>query len=267
MTLPALLPAAPPEPSLEAEVLGRDTRVLVRDTTAAPFRYICHLHNRPAGGGGWMGTGTLIGPRTILTAAHNLVGADPADIVVTPARNGPAAPFGTTRGSAALLWHAGFGPADEGGPPDVALLRLRTPIGTRSGVWSIRHSAGRLDPVGRSIDGRLPQATGVLKVNISGYPGDKCGTAARPLPCGSSQWRTYSATVRAKGLLLHYLNDTKPGHSGSPVWVRRHPSMGGRVLIAVHVARGPRNRSGAVTSNVAARLTPQLMAWIRANTR
>ena len=73
MTLPPLH-SAPPGPSLEAEVLGRDTRVQVRDTTVAPFRYICHLHNRPIGGGGWTGTGTLIGPRTVLTAAHNLFG-------------------------------------------------------------------------------------------------------------------------------------------------------------------------------------------------
>ena len=28
-----------------------------------------------------------------------------------------------------------------------------------------------------------------------------------------------------------------PGHSGSPVWVRRHPSKGGRVLVAVHISR------------------------------
>ncbi len=257
----------PLRPDLEAEVLGRDTRVRVPDTTRAPFRYVCHLANRPRGGGGWTGTGTLIGPSTVLTAAHNLVGAQATDIVVTPALDGSTAPFGTTRGGATLLWHAGFGTADEGGPRDIALLRLRDPIGARSGFWSRRYGSGRQDPVGRSIDGRLPQGAGVLSVNISGYPVDKCGTAARPTPCGTTQWRTYHATVRAVGPLLHYLNDTKPGHSGSPVWVRRHPTMGGRVLLAVHVARGPRNREGRVVSNVAARLTPQILQWIRQNTR
>ena len=266
MTMPSLLPARP-GPDLEAEVLGRDTRVRVPDTTRAPFRYICHLENRPTGGSGWTGTGTLIGPRTVLTAAHNLFGARPTDIVVTPALDARRAPFGKTRGSAAILWYPGFSAADEAGPRDIALLRLRDPIGTRSGFWGVRYSSGRQDPVGRSIDGRLPQAAGVLSVNISGYPGDKCGTAAGPLPCGTTQWRTYHATVRAAGPLLHYLNDTKPGHSGSPVWVRRHPSMGGRVLLAVHVARGPHNKQGKVVSNVAARLTPHILKWIHQNTR
>jgi V8-like Glu-specific endopeptidase len=262
MTLPSLF-NAPEGIALEYEVLGRDTRVLVSDTRQPPFRYICHLFNRPSAGGGWTGTGTLIAPRTVLTAAHNLFGAIPADIVVTPALSGRSAPFGTTRGRAASYWHSPFDPADEASPRDVALLHLAAPIGTRSGFWSIRHSAGRTDPVGRSIDGRLPQPTGVLAVNISGYPGDKCGTAARPQPCGTTQWRTYNATVTAGDQLLHYVNDTKPGHSGSPVWVRRDPSMGGRVLVAVHVARAERDRRGRVTSNIAARITPRMLEWIR----
>ena len=42
--------------------------------------------------------------------------------------------------------------------------------------------------------------------------------------------------------MLTYLNDTCPGHSGSPVWVRRHPSMGGRVLVGVHSGAAPRPR-------------------------
>lgn len=262
MTPPTLL-TAPEGIALEYEVLGRDTRVLVSDTRQPPFRYICHLHNRPRAGGGWTGTGTLIAPRTVLTAAHNLFGANVADIVVAPALSGGSAPFGRTRGRSAHYWDTGYSSADEGGPRDVALLHLAAPIGTRGGFWSIRHSAGRADPVGRSLDSRLPQSVGVLAVNVSGYPGDKCGTAARPQPCGTTQWRTYNATVTAKDQLLHYLNDTKPGHSGSPVWVRRHPSMGGRVLVAVHVARGERDRGGRVTSNVAARLTPRMLEWIR----
>src|SRR4051812_22639357 len=120
MTLPPL-PTSPRALALEAEVLGRDTRALVADTTGAPFRYICHL-TRPIAGGERMGTGTVIGPRTVLTAAHVLLGADPTDIVVTPARNGRSAPFGSTRGRSASFWYPAFTAADIAGPRDIALL-------------------------------------------------------------------------------------------------------------------------------------------------
>ena len=101
------------------------------------------------------------------------------------------------------------------------------------------HSRRRGDAVGTSISaGPLPLRAGRLSVNICGYPGDKC----LPIPrtrrriCGRHPYRAYDETVRLRGGILHYLNDTFFRMSGSPVWVRRHFSMGGRVMVAVHVA-------------------------------
>jgi glutamyl endopeptidase len=268
MTTPSML-TTPELFDLEAEQVGlQDTRVLVPDTTQPPFRYICHLRSRMPNGQFRVGTGTLIGSRTVLTAAHNLVGRDCTAIVVTPARSGGTAPFGSTRGSSSLLWFPTFDRARDGGTArDIGLLRLQAPIGRRSGVWTLAHSRSSVDPIGRSIDGRLPQAAGVLRVNLSGYPGDKCGTPTSPPPCGTTQWRTYNATVRATRELLQYVNDTKRGHSGSPVWVRRDPTRGGRVLVAVHVGRGPLISPGRAAHNKAVRLTPALIAWIRQHAR
>ena len=69
--------------------------------------------------------------------------------------------------------------------------------------------------------------------------------------------------VLLRGGMLHYLNDTCPGHSGSPVWVRRHPSMGGRVLVAVHVAR---DDGIGVVANRSVLITPAVRQFIVANT-
>src|SRR5205085_7492535 len=118
----------------------------------------------------------------------------------------------------------------------------------------------------------LPLSAGVLRVNLSGYPADRpsaarfgcrtagrnprChfarpGAAGRNRLCGAFQYRAYEKTVRSSGGILTYLDDTCPGHSGSPVWVKRHPSMGGRVLVAIHIAGGgSANRSVRITNSV-----------------
>src|SRR2546423_746961 len=143
----------------QRELVGVDTRVEVTNPLAAPFRYICNLEYD-----GWaMCSGTLIGPRTVLTAGH------------CPARQSP--------------------------------LRTRN-----------------------------------------------------RLQCGTRQFRSYDRTVRISGGMLLYVNDTCPGHSGSPVWVRRHPSMGGRVLIGIHVAPAGSGANRAVLINRA------IMSFIVANT-
>jgi glutamyl endopeptidase len=251
---------------LESEVLGRDTRRRVRDTTTAPFLYICQLSHPAPGGGTRVGTGTLVGPRTVLTAAHVLAGGDPGRLRVTPALNGTVAPFGSALARSFRFWHPGFSAAaDTSTVRDLALVELATPL-TRASVWTGRATSTAADPIGRSISGAaLPVKAGVGRVNLCGYPGDKCGTPAAPLPCGTTQWRTYDATVRVANGLLHYLNDTRGGHSGSPVWVRRHRSMGGRVLVAVHVDRYP--PAGKATSNISVRLTPEMVTWIADHTR
>jgi V8-like Glu-specific endopeptidase len=61
--------------SIEQEIFGDDDRILVHDTTAVPFRFICHIHclfKNPSGGEPirTYGSGTLISDRHVLTAAH-----------------------------------------------------------------------------------------------------------------------------------------------------------------------------------------------------
>lgn len=259
----------------EGETIGTDSRVRVPNTRAFPFRFICNLE-----GGGWPGcTGTLIGPRTVLTAGHCIHGVTPADVRVIPGRNGSLEQFRSTR---ATRFHLPRGWA-RGTATDYGIIHLKDPIGNSAGFWSRAYRRLRGDTFGASISAApLPLDAGVLKVNLSGYPFDmpstprlgcrtpgrnpRChasarGSAGRSRLCGASQYRAYDKTVRSAGGLLTYLDDTCIGQSGSPVWVKRHPSMGGRVMVAIHIGA---NLAG--TANVSVRITDAVMRFIVAHT-
>ena len=248
-------------PGGEALVIGADTRRRVTRSTRpgvtdAPFRYICCLEvdGIPSS------SGTLIGPRTVLTARHCVDGYSPGQMRAIPGRDGAAEPLRSAR---AARFHVAPGAWADASPTDYAIIELAEPIGRSVGWWTRGARRMRRDPVGQSISDRpLPVVAGRLSVNISGYPSDKpdgigCPSQAR---CGTEQWRSYDRTVRSDGGMLYYVNDTFPGHSGSPVWVRRHWSMGGRVLVAIHVG-------GGANTNSAVRISAAIMRFIVANTR
>lgn len=225
------------------EIIGTDTRKRIRSTNKAPFRYICQL-DYSSSTIGYTGSGTLIGPRTILTAAHNVYESDvtlnPKNMVISPGRNGTSHPFGRTRASHFFVPRAYKNNPVAGSVNDYAIIRLKKSIGNNAGYWGYDHRSTSYDPVGTSIlKGGLPLRAGVLKVNLSGYPGDKpngCATTYTAA-CGTLQYWTFNRTNQLRNGILHYLNDTFRGHSGSPVWVKRHSSNGGRVLVGIHVAR------------------------------
>jgi len=151
---------------------------------------------------------------------------------------------------------------------DIGIVHLRDAIGTRVGFWTRQARATRADPTGASISAAaLPQRAGTLPVNVCGYPGDKCIAVGRPprQQCATHQYRAFNRTVRLVGNILEYANDTFPGMSGSPVWVRRHPSMGGRVLVAVHVSGDSPATAGR--ANRGERITQDALRWIVANLR
>lgn len=276
----------------ESEIIPpKDTRELCRDTTQAPFRYICDLeYDHPGGGLRSHRTGVLIGPRTVLTAGHALREANGKDRIprrmrVIPGRNGAAEPLGSTRATRFIL-PPGFRRVTV---TDFGIVHLADPIGRRVGFWTRTYARNPGDAVGTKIlSGSLPLPAGKLPVNVSGYPGDKpsgkqffcrdprqplnrCRTSQRtdrrrsPL-CGTFQYRAYDLTVRLAGGILHYLNDTCPGHSGSPVWVRRSPDMGGRVLVGIHISGDDRNIV-ADKANRAVFIDSKVLRFIIANTR
>lgn len=242
-------------------VFPPDTRRRVTSTnriTDAPYRYICQIVIR-TGGRTFVGAGTLVGPRTVLTAAHNLFSPlngrrlPAANLTITPARNGGDPPaFGASL-ARRLIPSPGYDHRrDHNTRRDFAVIQLRDALGSRAGWWGQRPRPA-FDDLGTSLSTRLPQNPGVLRVNLSGYPVDKGG---------ATQWRSYNRTIRLRDGLLSYENDTEAGHSGSPVWVRRDRSMGGRVLVGVHIGFDPVTRA----SNRAVAITDDILRFIATNT-
>ena len=253
----------------ESEVIGRDTRVPVPNTRVAPFRYICHFvldRDTP-----WC-SGTLVAPNVVLTAAHCLFQFrnSPGRLRVIPGRNGIDQPFGFARVLRLSLARGYRGPQDDVTRRDYGVVYLAQPIGLRVGHWTIAHTSSRIDPIGTSISD-TPINNG-QQLHISGYPADKVFIAGNPPQRVVQQWRSQNIlrTIDEFGM-MHYLNDTFGGHSGSPVWIERPASLGGHVMIGVHLGGDDRGQPDATTPRLRAnrglKFTPPILNDIRQKIR
>ena len=80
-------------------IIGKDDRVRIQNTKVVPWNRICHLTIEGKNGSRYVGTGALIGPRTVVTAGHCvfLHGAGGWASSISPSRqdaNGNSFPFG-----------------------------------------------------------------------------------------------------------------------------------------------------------------------------
>jgi len=296
------LPQAPNgESELEYEIIGTDDRILVPDTTAVPFRFICCVESIFTNPGGapirLRGSGTLISDRHVLTAAHLVLAhlpqlggrVRPASIMVSPGRNGTRMPFGA---SATVIdaarprirpeWLAA-----SNAQFDFALLTLQRHLGAPSrglGFWGHNPLGGdtRIRPIALN---RLQNRT----VNLSGYPIDKCLIRPRGRPAtqaelnacnngvtgpigffnnrrGTTQWRSLGHIVdtspATEPLSITFDLDAADGHSGGPVWLNWE---GFRNLVAVNTGGFPDPAALTnIIANMGVRITPAVVTQLRA---
>ena len=280
------------EVNYESEIVGLHSRVNVTNTIDVPFRWICYLNlffpdpDDSTKYRAFMGSGTLISPRHILTAGHcsfshikgsrgTVANLRVAKILATPGSktSGPG-PFGSVRAINAQYtsnWQNTQNPRF-----DFSLITLAEDIGSKAmsalggkplGYWgsSANGDGTRINPKDRNTLKNL-------SANISGYPADK--------PDGT-QWRAYGNIVNtmpaAGSELIYYDFDTCGGHSGAPVWLRWQNF---RNLIAIHTGpcitgNGDCNMIAGVpcfpsdptshryTSNRGVLITPSVLSQVR----
>lgn len=245
-------PAEAPEPRVRIP-FPPDHRERITPVTAPPWLAMGQLIMTFGHHGVYAGSGSLIAPDIVITAAHNLwddqLGGFATKVVFIPARDGDVAPYGSLRGKKLHI-------------PD--LYRLQAPPNPNTHDGDVKEVTRYLYDYGVVILEDAFWDTPLLNLNpasdealhlqpawVSGYPGDK--------PQGTL-WEAQGPQQVEDELLL-YSTATYRGQSGGPVTVALGPQSV-RQIVGIHVAGDPdleRNFAVRITQDV----LDEIHGWIR----
>ena len=237
------MPVTATHGALESIIGPTDDRVRILDTDLFPWRMICALRMRGTSGAGAIGTGWLVGPKTVITAGHcvyssHFFGGWASSIEVSAGRNGSDFPFGTVVSqefSSVDRWVSSEDPDF-----DIGCIHLQDPIGERLGWFAV----GAIVP--DELEGYM--------VNVSGYPGDRGR--------GTEQYHHKNSVLRVSDRRLFYDVDTFGGQSGAPVWIHERDDAP-PIVVGIH-AYGVGGAPSGLEANSAPRIIPEVLEQIRA---
>jgi V8-like Glu-specific endopeptidase len=297
--------------------LKADVRQPLGTMRERPYRWLCKLQvitRDPDDGAlrSTVGSGLLIGPRHVLTAAHVLAQTqlhangrfrrtlDATAVVVIPGLDGrgrknvgsaaDTMPFGASHGTdfrSSLVFriasrNSGSHPMDQ----DYAVIRLADALGSRRfatlGGAELGHWGHAGDGGLSRMHGRASGSLKGVKVNLVGYPQDKCRdapigrmitadeyAACRVADLGSLPWVGFDRITASRGGPtfghLELASSAGPGMSGGPVWLRWQNA---RDLIGiVHACDATGSQANPFVGSIATLITPEvrrnILSWLR----
>lgn len=206
-------------------------------TTDYPYSTIVSIFDTFSDGQSFHGSGVLIAPNEVLTAAHVVwrsdIQAPASKVTVIPGENGSTEPFGQAVASYEHYYQvidSGDTISLDQSQFDFALIHLADPIGNSTGTmgYESNFSGGA--------------------VHITGYPAN----------LGSETQLDRTLTISADPNYTIYdlaAGTTSPGDSGGPVWIMQN---GQPYVVGI-------NSSTSASGEISTAVFNQLQAWIAAD--
>lgn len=231
---------------VKGKIGSEDSRKLVRDAHAKPYRSICLLFGVEKGNNRAtiVGTGWLAGPDLVVTAAHNIY-----NIVHGGYVERVFMWFGHQESdlqNGAVDWalsyefsaHPKYTPGQD--PDfDIAAIHLDRRIGDQLGFYKCEPNTGT------ALQGET--------VRLVGYPTDLD-------PEKNAMFEATDKVLRdTQSRILHRV-DSGQGQSGAPLWIE---GKGKPTVIGIHTKNKDVSAQSGEEANVALRLTPALINWIK----